>query len=326
MKIHYSVATVLVVLFPLGAQVSVEDNVMDQGQSCFKITTPLATYWYQKEGCGFSSIHDQLGNDWISYQPGGGAQGEYRGIPNLGWQFHPGYTNGGTTTLESSSETKATIRSQANGWEATWDFYPTHAVLTVIAAPASYWFLYEGTPGGSMDPSSDFYYVPESSEPDGVARRQCSENFGNDLAGEWIAFGDPDAQQMLLLVHHTDDNLIDDYYPMGGVGGMTVFGFGRDNDKTTGCWDCMTRVPATFTIALVAETAESAVKTFAEAVLSGDMVDTFKRPAASVLSSIANNRFLPASRTSLSGRRAGLHRPAWTELLATPGHSEGHLH
>ena len=84
-------ATVLLLLpVSVHPQVTVADTT-DEGQECFRITTPTAVYYYQKEGCGFSSILDRDGNDWVSYDDDfpNSAQGGYRGIPNLGWQFHP---------------------------------------------------------------------------------------------------------------------------------------------------------------------------------------------------------------------------------------------
>ncbi len=253
----------------LRAQVSVTDTV-DQGQTCFKVTTPTARYYYQKEGCGFSSILDAAGNDWISYQPGGGAQGEYRGIPNLGWQFHPGYTNGGSTTLETNSSAKVSLRSSANGWVGTWDFYATHAVFTLTQRSDTYWFLYEGTPGGKMEPSRDYYYTPDNSQPAGVRRTVASQDRTGHLSPEWIAFGDPSMERVLVLAHHTDDAFEDNYYDMGGDGGMTVFGFGRKNDQNP-CWYCMDYVPNVFTVALVEDTGRAAVRAFAESAIAGTL-------------------------------------------------------
>lgn len=61
----------------------------DEGQACFKIQTPSATYYYQKEAGGFSSIVDKYGTDWIGYRNSGNppslasAASDYRGLPNL---------------------------------------------------------------------------------------------------------------------------------------------------------------------------------------------------------------------------------------------------
>ncbi len=258
----------------LQAKVSVQDNVSDEGQSCFMVTTATATYYYQKAGCGFSSILDNNGDDWISYKPSGGAQGHYRGIPNMGLNAfgHPGYDKGGSTTLVSQSESKVVLESRdSDGWEVRWEFYDDRAVMTVVNTPKAYWFLYEGTPGGRMEPSQDFYYVPAASETDGVKRLGASTRSSIDLSPEWIAFGDPQSAHMLLLAHHTDDDLPDDYYAMDGDGGMTVFGFGRDNSKAD-CWYCMTQEPNVFTIALVESTSPAAIRDFAVAAITNGAV------------------------------------------------------
>jgi hypothetical protein len=62
--------------------VSLTDNVMDEGQSSYRIQTAIGTYLYQKQGASFSSFLDLDGNDWLNYRPTGGAGGSYRGIPN----------------------------------------------------------------------------------------------------------------------------------------------------------------------------------------------------------------------------------------------------
>jgi hypothetical protein len=253
-----------IMLFAAAAQqhppLELRGDTTDQGQQCYMITTESATYFYQKEGCGFSSILDQQGNDWIGYQPGGGERGEYRGIPNLGWEFHPGYTNGGTTEVVTEEAYHIHLRSEANGWQVSWHFYNDRAMMVLEQALEPYWFLYEGTPGGTMEPDRDYYYLPGA---DGVARMECSQGFSSDLVQEWIAFGDPASAQMLLLVHHTNDELIDSYFPMGGSGGMTVFGFGRDNDRSP-CWHCMEQQPDTFTVALTILADESAAQNAAQ--------------------------------------------------------------
>ena len=63
---------------------------------CFRIETPVATYYLEKIGMGLSSMVDKEGFDWISFhnRPGSGAGGEYRGFPNAvhkqdGSFFHP---------------------------------------------------------------------------------------------------------------------------------------------------------------------------------------------------------------------------------------------
>ena len=51
-------------LFPTVSAVSVESTT-DAGQDAFKITTETATYYFHKQGAGFSSIVDNDDNDGI---------------------------------------------------------------------------------------------------------------------------------------------------------------------------------------------------------------------------------------------------------------------
>jgi hypothetical protein len=63
-------------------QVTLIDGVEDEGQQSYQVNTPGATWLYHKLGAGFSSLLDPDGLDWLSYRPGGGSAGEYRGIPS----------------------------------------------------------------------------------------------------------------------------------------------------------------------------------------------------------------------------------------------------
>ena len=102
-------------------------------------------------------------------------------------------------------------------WEVEWEVYPTHAVATVLAASSNYWFLYEGTPGGTVDPASDFW--SQSSGATGV----LDDSFDVDLAApEWMQFGDPVADRSLFVINHTDDSATDSYKTLSNA--MTVFG------------------------------------------------------------------------------------------------------
>jgi hypothetical protein len=145
-------------------RVVVTDNVQDEGLDCVKIDTDVGTYFCYKEGGGFSSLNDKQGQDWISFNTGSGVAGEFRGILNLvppseGGCFHPGRSFI-TTQIVSQGPLKATIVSTANDgkWQVKWEIFPRYARLSVLKKPASarYWFLYEGTPGGILDPTKDF--------------------------------------------------------------------------------------------------------------------------------------------------------------------------
>jgi len=213
-----------------------------QGQASFKIVTPRATWYYHKAGAGFAGLIDADGNDWISFRPTGGSDGSYRGIPNL---VHPeGYFHPGGTECDSrvvgAEPNKVTIESTAAGgaWAVRWEIGPQSAHLTVLAASKEYWFLYEGTPGGSLDESRDFCV-----RSPGV-KTAAAEKWDEVLAKpKWVVFGDPAVGRVLYVVHHTGGEEIDSYWPMQQ--NMTVFGFGRQH-----LGKFLTATPTRFTVGL----------------------------------------------------------------------------
>ena len=223
--------------------VDVVENVTDAGETTIRIATPSATYFYDRDGGGFTSIVDRDGNDWISYGSAPGSAGQYRGIPNAVYPegiMHPGAA-GVTTSVVHDGPVRSTIRSvSADGsWEHIWDIFPTHARLTVVAAEHSYWFLYEGTPGGEFDAGTDLVMRSNG------AVTSAGTSWTGDLPGdEWVAFGDPGDGRSLFLANHASDQAVDSYYPMDG--NMTVFGFGRN-----GLNSYLTTTPAQFSLGLV---------------------------------------------------------------------------
>lgn len=195
-----------------------------QGQPSVKVETPTATYIYHKQGGGFASIIDNDGNDWISYKPSGGSAGNYRGIPNLvhpeGF-FHPGDT-GTTTEIKQSGSIISILESTSTDgkWKTRWEIYPTFAKMTLLnKGSVNYWFLYEGTPGGSI--SSGDYYVSSSH-----SKTAIGQSFAQDLAdAEWIYFGDDTSDEVLFVGSAQNNTAMDSYFLMEN--NMTVFGFGR---------------------------------------------------------------------------------------------------
>ncbi len=237
------------------ARVTLTDGVQDEGFASYRIVTDNATYFYHKQGGGFSSLNDANGNDWISWNKAKGANGDFRGIPNLvnpddGGYFHPGRT-GMTSTVLSTGPLKATFKTASNNgrWEAIWELFPDHARMTVLKADTKYWFLYEGTPGGVLQGNQDFIVRSNGTQ------NPASGSWSGDLAGEeWVYMGDPAAGRSLYLVHHSEDNVVDSYKP-DSSGKMTIMGFGRKNKSRN-----FTQVPKQFTIGLVDATAYNAVK------------------------------------------------------------------
>ncbi len=226
--------------------VSVDANAMDEGQASYLISTVSGDYHLQKEAGGFSSLLDQAGNDWIGYHPTAGATGSFRGIPNLVYpeaHFHPGSISA-VSELINSGPLKATIHSATldSLWQVVWEFYPTVSKLTVTLADRAYWFLYEGTPGGVLEPAVDF-----SVTSDGTLR-PLSESWIGDLpADEWIYFADPGVGKSLFLANGEDDLSVDSYRPLEGA--MTVFGFGREGLNSS-----ISRVPGQFVLGLIETT------------------------------------------------------------------------
>ena len=212
------------------SQVDVTDNISDEGQDSFLISTNSADYNYQKISGGFSSIVDSNGNDWLNYHPSGGSAGNFRGIPNLvppwdGGHFHPGTTTSISTLIHQGS-LKATIQSVTTDglWEVQWEFFPQFARMSVILADKNFWFLYEGTPGGLLD-ANDFVVRPDGTETAYTA------GWNGDLSPqEWVYFTDTQVGKSIFLAHHEDDNAVDSYRQKDNQ--MTVFGFGRDGSES----------------------------------------------------------------------------------------------
>jgi len=245
----------------VSSRVQLTDDVMDEGQASYRIATQNVTYFYQKEAGGFSSLLDIDGNDWINFHPWGGSDGIYRGIPNMVHPdniFHPGHKNCSSSILHIGP-LKVTIRTVSNNglWECIWEVYPYYARMTLLKkADKNCWFLYEGTPGGKLDLSTDF-----SVRSNGIRLPVEQSWREQDIpAPEWVYFEDSVLDRYIYLVHEEDDSLSDDFWQMQS--NMTVFGFGRTqnvNDKQ------LSGVPMHFTIGL----ADDATFSTANKVIEG---------------------------------------------------------
>jgi len=225
------------------------------GFTAFRIDNDHGRYIYHKTGGGFSALIDASGKDWISWNTNPKAAGDYRGIPNMvhpndGGYFHPGRANV-NSTLTRRGPLKATIRSTSTDglWTTQWEFYPDAARLTVIkiAAGKAYYLLYEGTPGGKLDLTTDLVV-----RSDGTTT-PASQSWAADLVGEeWVYFADPGLGRSLYAYHNVDDDKIDSYAPDGAD--MTIFGFGRNGNSRL-----LTEAGQQMTIGLVDETALAGV-------------------------------------------------------------------
>jgi CubicO group peptidase (beta-lactamase class C family) len=248
------------------AQIRVSDVTLHGDMNCFKVETPMATYLYGKKGAGFASILDTGGHDWISYHPGDNARGEYRGLPKCGQPtkfFHCGYGYGmyktdniftSRVTVRSANHLRIESETADRKTACAWDFYTTHATLTLrrIDLP-TYWFLYEGTPGGKLKADKDFVI-----RPDGT-RTTLDQPWLQVVP--WVCFGAPETEAGFVCVNHQEpeEGETDSYvsWPFqkdrdGSFQEMTVFGFGRKGYKElVEHIPDLKRLPARFSIGLI---------------------------------------------------------------------------
>lgn len=223
----------------LGWQVT---EVVHHGQPCWRIAGPGITWLFDRAGGGFASLIDAEGRDWIGWRPGGRSAGEFRGIPNCGECFHPGYTNAICTLRQPEPQrVLITCQTQDGRYAGQWELTARHATFTLLRAGSSYWFLYEGTPGGRLDLQQSLLV-----RAPGIVT-SLGEIWSSDLPDpEWVFFTDPQRRRALWLLHHEPDEHPDQYWPMEG--NMTVFGFGRQYRSLT---RHLTAAPARFTVGLV---------------------------------------------------------------------------
>ncbi|MBM3335441.1 hypothetical protein FJY63_12335 [Candidatus Sumerlaeota bacterium] len=215
--------------------VSAENIREYEGEPSFKIVTPTATYFYHRRGSGFASLVDRDGNDWISYHPKGGFEGDYRGIPNIAPpDFHPGRGQGHRESeILSSGPLKVAIRSETQDgrWGCAWEIYPNCARMTLFKKGAGpYWILYEGTPGGRFDAESDYWVNSAGKRFPAAPYTQKNMWHGQLPDPQWVYFGDGKLKRVLYFAVHEPDAFIDEFWHRGS-GGMTVFGLGRGPQK-----------------------------------------------------------------------------------------------
>ncbi|HLY08607.1 MAG TPA: hypothetical protein VKW04_04775 [Planctomycetota bacterium] len=254
---------------PAPKPITVSDVTLFGEMDCYRIETASAIYVFGKRGAGFASILDPEGKDWISFHPGGKAAGEYRGLPKCGQPvkyFHCGYGYGQyrtdapfTTrvTLQEPDHVRITSETGDGASASDWDFRPTYATLTLrrIALP-TYWFLYEGAPGGQLDAEHDQAIRP------GGKRTPLSEAWEDQVP--WTCVTSSRTPYALLLISHEPQAQAASYVswpyapdPEGGYRQMTILGWGRPGWKDPAQHQPQFRsLPARFSIALIRETDE----------------------------------------------------------------------
>jgi hypothetical protein len=163
----------------------------------------------------------------------------------------------------------------------------------------TYWFLYEGTPYGKFDKSTN--YLIRSDLKD---RNYLGSSKGGDIkpadgqSCEWIAFGDKNVKRMMVLVQHEDNTGGDNYYPMSP---MTVFGFGRPSGTKKAL-----NQKHTFTVSLLEADTWQAAYDHVSGLLSGTTVTTPRSNAGTTRLTVLQ----PGGRTvrtplDMRGRRLG---------------------
>lgn len=251
---------------PRISTVRVSEAMIHGDMDCFKLETPTATYLYGKRGAGFASMVDKDGRDWVSYRPGGLSRGEYRGLPKCGQPtkyFHCGYGYGQYQT-DNPFSSRVTVREldharieseTRDGKSACrWDFYPDHATLTLLRIDLpTFWFLYEGTPGGALDAERDFVIRPDGQQI--TLARAWSQLV------PWVCFGATETPVGLVLINHQkpESAETDSYvsWPFikerdGSFREMTVFGFGRKGyHELVKHVPDLTRLPAKYSIGFI---------------------------------------------------------------------------
>ena len=261
---------------PATTRINVSDVMLHGDMDCFKIETPTATYLYGKKGAGFASIFDKDGHDWISYRPGGNARGEYRGLPKCGQPtkfFHCGYGYGmyktdnvftSRITVQTADHVRIESETKDGKSACVWDFFPDHATMTLLRIDLpTYWFLYEGTPGGKLDADKDFVIRPDGTKtPLDTPWSQVVP---------WVCFGAVESPFGLVLINHQlpEKAETDSYvaWPFvkdkdGSFQDMTVFGFGRKGYKElVQHVPDLTRLPARFSIGLIDKADHATAKT-----------------------------------------------------------------
>ena len=234
--------------------VGLTDSVGHKGYPSIHVLAGGTEYFYHKPGGGFATLIDTDNNDWINWNTTPQGAGNFRGIPNMvhpndGGYFHPGRT-GVTTTVVHDGPLRATFRSGSNNnaWQVQWDIFPDYARMTVLKVAANYWFLYEGVPGGQLQPGSDRL---TRSNGDSIP---ASGTWTTDITGdEWVFVTDQGLDRSLFLIHHQEDTKVDGYYADGTD--MTIFGFGRNGNQRQ-----LTGLPRQFTLGFVDETTVNAVR------------------------------------------------------------------
>jgi hypothetical protein len=246
-NLHFLLLFLLSLLLPACApHVSMEET-SHEGRPHILVRTRTLEYYYDVRGGGFSRILDRQGKDWVSFKmelwgsyPASAAS-SFRGLPNLVFQGeddgagHPGHDK-----CRSHSEANRIFTESLSGkWKWSWEFHKDHAILEMLRTDQdrSYWFLYEGTPGGNFKPGESYFGSDQGGPfPGGY------DYFKGDIAWgsyRWMYAGKKDTPGTIFMIQEKEDELKDMICFLGNTeagldspDGMTVFGFGREEGAT----------------------------------------------------------------------------------------------
>lgn len=216
----------------------------DEGQDCFAIATGNAKYYYQTEAGGFSSICDRDDVDWINFHPGsgdvpGGAANVFRGLPNLVYPEglgHPGFFGCVSSTSMDSNTIVIDTRSKDDRWSWRVRILDDFVKLSVLTAPPDipYWFLYEGTIGGSYDPSASYWGLPTGRNETRYTESDLISSSNPFPGMRWVYFGHIKSPRVFFCARLDEGDEASVLYFMGAdkgklaaADGMMVFGMGR---------------------------------------------------------------------------------------------------
>lgn len=242
---RYLSLILLITLFLISCQDSITlEETSYEGRMHILVKTEALDYYYDVQGGGFSRIIDREGNDWVGFkmEPWGdypaSAASSFRGLPNLVFQGeddgagHPGHDK-----CTSRVEGNSIITESLSGlWQWTWEFFDDHTVLMIQKTDPgrSYWFLYEGTPGGEYDPKNTYYGSDKGGPFPGDHDYFKGEILWDHF--QWMYTGTKKSPVTLFMVQEEADELMDMISFLGNTdegldspNGMTVFGFGRED-------------------------------------------------------------------------------------------------